>query len=89
MDKITVIIKDQEENESIVVAQLNDLEDQDIPFFKRVEHIEVEGNIIFPNIDLLFESDIDGKIYKLVAPVNGFVAQIFHNYMILKVLIIF
>jgi len=52
------------------VAQLNDLEDQDIPFFKRVEHIEVEGNIIFPNIDLLFESDIDGKIYKLVAPVN-------------------
>ena len=33
MDKITVIIKDQEENESIVVAQLNDLEDQDIPFF--------------------------------------------------------
>ena len=70
MDKITVIIKDQEENESIVVAQLNDLEDQDIPFFKRVEHIEVEGNIIFPNIDLLFESDIDGKIYKLVAPVN-------------------
>ncbi|NNP68858.1 hypothetical protein [Acinetobacter sp. Ac_5812] len=70
MDKITVIVKDQEENESIVVAQLNDLEDRDIPFFKRVEHIEVEGNIIFPNIDLLFESDIDGKIYKLVAPVN-------------------
>jgi hypothetical protein len=36
MDKITVIIKDQEENESIVVAQLNDLEDQDIPFLNEL-----------------------------------------------------
>lgn len=70
MDKISVIVKDQEENESIVVAQLNDLEDQDIPFFKRVEHIEVDGQIIHPNIDLLFENEADGKIYKLVAPVD-------------------
>lgn len=70
IDKITVIVKDQEENESIVVAQLNDLEDQDIPFFKRIEHIEVEGHIIHPNIDWLFENEADGKIYKLVAPVD-------------------
>ena len=39
-------------------------------FFKRVEHIEVDGEIIHPNIDLLFENEADGKIYKLVAPVN-------------------
>ncbi|WP_333663028.1 hypothetical protein [Acinetobacter sp.] len=70
MDKITVIVKDQEQNESIVVAKLNDLEDNDIPFFKRVEYIEVEGKTIFPNIDLLFEDEADGKVYKLVSPVN-------------------
>ncbi|MFV5594558.1 hypothetical protein [Acinetobacter junii] len=70
MNKVTVVVKDQEENESIVIAQLNDLEDKDIPFFKRVEHIEVDGEIIHPNIDLLFENEADGKIYKLVAPVN-------------------
>ena len=32
MNKVTVVVKDQEENESIVIAQLNDLEDKDIPF---------------------------------------------------------
>ena len=45
MERVTVIIKDQEENESIVMAQLNDFEDHDLPFFKRVEHIEVEGEV--------------------------------------------
>ena len=33
MNKVTVVVKDQEENESIVIAQHNDLEDKDIPFF--------------------------------------------------------
>ena len=70
MNKITVMIKDQEENESIAIAQLNELDDQDIPLFKRVEHIEVEGKIIFPNMDLLFEDPHDGKIYKLIAPID-------------------
>ncbi|WP_270910527.1 hypothetical protein [Acinetobacter junii] len=28
MNKVTVVVKDQEENESIVIAQLNDLEDK-------------------------------------------------------------
>ncbi|WP_109440886.1 hypothetical protein [Acinetobacter haemolyticus] len=70
MNKVTVRVKDQEENESIVTAQLNEIEDHDVPFFKRVEHIEIEGRTIFPNIDLLFEDEFDGKIYKLVALVN-------------------
>ncbi|MDR7016633.1 hypothetical protein [Acinetobacter sp. 3657] len=70
MNKITVMIKDQEENESIVVAQLNNIEDHEIPFFKRVEHIEVEGRNIFPNIDFIFEDELDGKTYKIISVVN-------------------
>lgn len=70
MNKVTVRVKDQEENESIVIAQLNELEDHEVSFFKRVEHIEIEGRVIFPNMDLLFEDEFDGKIYKLVALVN-------------------
>ncbi|EEH70236.1 hypothetical protein L313_0082 [Acinetobacter haemolyticus CIP 64.3 = MTCC 9819] len=70
MNKVTVRVKDQEENESIVIAQLNELEDHEVSFFKRVEHIEIEGRAIFPNMDLLFEDEFDGKIYKLVALVN-------------------
>ncbi|ENV36551.1 MULTISPECIES: hypothetical protein [Acinetobacter] len=70
MERVTVIIKDQEENESIVMAQLNDFEDHDLPFFKRVEHIEVEGEVLFPNMDLLFENEEDGKVYRLVSAVD-------------------
>ncbi|MCH7335930.1 hypothetical protein [Acinetobacter sp. NIPH 2699] len=70
MNKITVMIKDQEENESIVVAQLNDIEDHEVPIFKRVEHIEIEGRDIFPNMDFIFEDELDGKTYKIISLVN-------------------
>ena len=34
------------------------------------EVIEVEGEVLFPNMDLLFENEEDGKVYRLVSAVD-------------------
>jgi hypothetical protein len=46
------------------------LSDQEVPLFKRIEQIEVEGDILLPNIDLLYENPKDGCIYRYVETVD-------------------
>ncbi|CAM4147208.1 hypothetical protein MMP66_03830 [Acinetobacter dispersus] len=69
MNTIKIKVKDQFEAEKIATAKVKAINDQEIPFFKRIEHIEVEGEILLPNMDLLFENPKDGSIYRYVGAV--------------------
>ncbi|MCH7313153.1 hypothetical protein [Acinetobacter sp. ANC 3882] len=69
MKTIKIKVKDQFEAEKIATAKVKDVNDQDVPLFKRIEHIEVEGEILLPNMDLLFENPKNGCIYRYVEAV--------------------
>ncbi|ENW06736.1 hypothetical protein [Acinetobacter beijerinckii] len=70
MNNIKIKVKDQFESEKIAVAKIKELSDQEVPLFKRIEQIEVEGDILLPNIDLLYENPKDGCIYRYVETVD-------------------
>ena len=70
MKRLKVVIKDQFDQESIALAKVRPANDQKLELYKSVEHIEIDDDIILPNMDLLYENPKDGKIYKLVGPFN-------------------
>ncbi|MDC5427165.1 hypothetical protein ABTI51_11675 [Acinetobacter baumannii] len=70
MKRLKVVIKDQFDQESIALAKVRLANDQKLELYKSVEHIEIDDDIILPNMDLLYENPKDGKIYKLVGPFN-------------------
>lgn len=70
MNNIKIKVKDQFESEKIAIAKIKELSDQEVPLFKRIEQIEVEGDILLPNIDLLYENPKDGCIYRYVEIVD-------------------
>ena len=68
MTRLKVIIKDQFDKESIALAKVRPMNDHALELHKSVEHIEINVDIILPNIDLLYENPRDGKIYQLIGP---------------------
>lgn len=54
----------------LLLAKVRPANDQKLELYKSVEHIEIDDDIILPNMDLLYENPKDGKIYKLVGPFN-------------------
>lgn len=65
MDKVKVKITDQFDREYIATAVLNKLDDKNISIFRQIDHIVIDDEIILPNIDLFYESQVGGKIYKV------------------------
>ncbi|MCL8352021.1 hypothetical protein M9Y34_16695 [Acinetobacter baumannii] len=63
-------MKDQFDQESIALAKVRPANDQKLELYKRVEQIEIDDDIILPNMDLLYENPKDGQIYKLDGPFN-------------------
>ncbi|MDU6285102.1 MAG: hypothetical protein E6588_08985 [Acinetobacter sp.] len=63
MTRLKVIIKDQFDKESIALAKVRPMNDHALELHKSVEHIEINDDIILPNMDLLYENTKDGKIY--------------------------
>ncbi|MBO8212963.1 hypothetical protein [Acinetobacter nosocomialis] len=68
MKRLKVIIKDQFDKESIALAKVRPMNDHSLELHKSVEHIEINDDIILPNMDLLYENPKDGKIYQLIGP---------------------
>ncbi len=68
MKRLKVIIKDQFDKESIALAKVRPMNDYALELHKSVEHIEINDDIILPNMDLLYENPKDGKIYQLIGP---------------------
>ncbi|MCU4710025.1 hypothetical protein [Acinetobacter pittii] len=68
MTRLKVIIKDQFDKESIALAKVRPMNDHALELHKSIEHIEINDDIILPNMDLLYESPKDGKIYQLIGP---------------------
>jgi hypothetical protein len=68
MTRLKVIIKDQFDKESIALAKVRPMNDHALELHKSVEHIEINDDIILPNMDLLYENHKDGKIYQLIGP---------------------
>lgn len=68
MTRLKVIIKDQLDKESIALAKVRPMNDHALELHKSVEHIEINDDIILPNMDLLYENPKDGKIYQLIGP---------------------
>ncbi|ARG17631.1 hypothetical protein Q5M49_17010 [Acinetobacter nosocomialis] len=68
MKRLKVIIKDQFDKESIALAKVRPMNDHALELHKSVEHIEINDDIILPNMDLLYENPKDGKIYQLIGP---------------------
>lgn len=68
MTRLKVIIKDQFDKESIALAKVRPMNDHALELLKSVEHIEINDDIILPNMDLLYENPRDGKIYQLIGP---------------------
>ncbi|MDR7017198.1 hypothetical protein [Acinetobacter sp. 3657] len=66
MKNIKIKVKNQFDSEKIVIAKIKELNDREVPVFKYIEQIEVDGDILLPNIDLLFENPKDGCIYRYV-----------------------
>ena len=67
---IEVKVKDQFSKVHEVHALLRDLpenaESNKLSIFQRIEHIVINGEIILPSIELLFESCNSDSIYRLV-----------------------
>ncbi len=62
MKRLKVVIKDQFDQESIALAKVRPANDQKLELYKSVEHIEIDDDIILPNMDLLYEkADSSGK----------------------------
>ncbi|AQZ81162.1 hypothetical protein MWMV17_MWMV17_02166 [Acinetobacter calcoaceticus] len=70
MKRLKVIIKDQFNQETIALAKVRPMNDHALELHKSVEHIEIDDDIILPNMDLLYENPKDGKIYQLIGPFN-------------------
>jgi len=70
MKRLKVIIKDQFNQEIIALAKVRPMNDHAFELHKSVEHIEIDDDIILPNMDLLYENPKDGKIYQLIGPFN-------------------
>jgi len=68
MKRLKVIIKDQFDKKSIALAKVRPMNDHALELHKSVEHIEINDDIILPNMDLLYENPKDGKIYQLIGP---------------------
>lgn len=68
MTRLKVIIKDQFYKESIALAKVRPMNDHALELHKSIEHIEINDDIILPNMDLLYENPKDGKIYQLIGP---------------------
>ncbi|EXB26219.1 MULTISPECIES: hypothetical protein [Acinetobacter] len=66
MNNIKIKVKDQFEAENIALALIRKANEQEIPLFKRIEHIEIEGEILLPNMELLYENPKDGRIYRFI-----------------------
>lgn len=71
MNNIQIKVKDQFETENLAIAFIHKANAQDIPLFKRIEHIEIEGEILRPNMELLYENPKDGRIYRLIDIVDA------------------
>lgn len=64
---IEIKVKDQHSQIHCVKAQLKSSPDiQTLELFKRIEHIVVDGEVILPSIELLFESQQTENIYRVV-----------------------
>ncbi|MFW6713545.1 hypothetical protein ACODTS_16795, partial [Acinetobacter pittii] len=50
------------------LAKVRPMNDHALELHKSVEHIEINDDIILPNMDLLYENPKDGKIYQLIGP---------------------
>lgn len=51
MTRLKVIIKDQFDKESIALAKVRPMNDHALELHKSVEHIEINDDIILPNMD--------------------------------------
>ncbi|MCR4531081.1 hypothetical protein [Acinetobacter venetianus] len=71
MKNIQIKVKDQFETENVAIALISKVNDLEIPLFKRIEHIEIEGEILRPNMELLYESPKDGRIYRFIDIVHS------------------
>lgn len=71
MNNIQIKVKDQFETENLAIAFIRKTNTQDIPLSKRIEHIEIEGEILRPNMELLYENPKDGRIYRLIDIVDA------------------
>jgi hypothetical protein len=67
---VDVKVKDQYSQTYNVKAQLRQVpensEAERLDLFKRIEHIVVDGEVILPSIELLFESRQTENIYRVV-----------------------
>ena len=67
---VDVKVKDQYSQTYNVKAQLRQVpenyEAERLDLFKRIEHIVVDGEVILPSIELLFESRQTESIYRVV-----------------------
>ena len=66
MSSIKVKVKDQFEAENTAIALVRAENEHHIPLSKRIEHIEVEGDILLPNMEFLYENPKNGRIYKFI-----------------------
>lgn len=66
MNTIKIKVKDQFEADAIATALIRKANGQDLPLFKCIEHIEIEGEILLPNMELLYENPKDGRIYRFI-----------------------
>lgn len=51
MNRLKVIIKDQFNQETIALAKVRPMNDHALELHKSVEHIEIDDDIILPNMD--------------------------------------
>lgn len=67
---IDVKVKDQYSQTYDVKALLRQAPEnadaEDLDLFKRIEHIVVDGEVILPSIELLFESRQTENIYRVI-----------------------
>ncbi|AXY56805.1 hypothetical protein CDG60_09645 [Acinetobacter chinensis] len=66
MNKLELNIQDQFGEQYVVEATLDDVITNEAKTHDRIKHISVEGEIIRPNFEMLFESNETGKIYKIL-----------------------
>ena len=71
MKNIQIKVKDQFETENVAIALISKVNDLEIPLFKCIEHIEIEGEILRPNMELLYENPKDGRIYRFIDIVHS------------------
>ena len=66
MSSIKIRVKDQFEAENTAIALIRAETGQNLPLSKCIEHIEIEGDILLPNMELLYENPKNGRIYQFV-----------------------